>query len=42
VEKLLQHFFNEKEVKKYINHDEAVAYGAAVQTAILQVIFIYY
>jgi heat shock protein 1/8 len=28
VEKLLQHSFNGKEVKKYINHDEAVAYGA--------------
>jgi heat shock protein 1/8 len=42
VEKLLQHFFNGKEVNKYINHDEAVAYCAAVQTAILQVIFIYF
>ena len=42
VEKLLQHFFNGKEVMKYINHDETVAYGSAVLTAILQVSFIYY
>jgi len=32
---LLQEFFNGKEVNKSINPDEAVAYGAAVQAAIL-------
>merc|ERR1712098_822017 len=35
VQKLLQDFFNGKEVNKSINPDEAVAYGAAVQAAIL-------
>merc|ERR1739844_627079 len=35
VQKLLQDFFNGKELNKSINPDEAVAYGAAVQTAIL-------
>ncbi|MCL4140250.1 UNVERIFIED_CONTAM: hypothetical protein GTU68_011735, partial [Idotea baltica] len=33
--KLLQDFFNGKELNKSINPDEAVAYGAAVQAAIL-------
>ena len=32
----LQDFFNGKELNKSINPDEAVAYGAAVQAAILQ------
>ncbi|KAK2998785.1 hypothetical protein RJ639_022913 [Escallonia herrerae] len=35
VQQLLQDFFNGKELCKSINPDEAVAYGAAVQTAIL-------
>merc|ERR1711931_24026 len=35
VQKLLQDFFNGKELNKSINPDEAVAYGAAVQSAIL-------
>jgi len=35
VQKLLQDFFNGKELNKSINPDEAVAYGAAVQAAIL-------
>ena len=35
VQKLLQDFFNGKELTKSINPDEAVAYGAAVQAAIL-------
>ncbi len=36
IQKLLQDFFNGKELNKSINPDEAVAYGAAVQAAILQ------
>ncbi|XP_037787176.1 heat shock 70 kDa protein cognate 4-like [Penaeus monodon] len=36
VQKLLQGFFNGKELNKSINPDEAVAYGAAVQAAILR------
>ncbi|XP_068229260.1 heat shock-related 70 kDa protein 2-like [Palaemon carinicauda] len=36
VQKLLQEFFNGKELNKSINPDEAVAYGAAVQGAILR------
>lgn len=32
---MLQDFFNGKELNKSINPDEAVAYGAAVQAAIL-------
>ena len=36
VQKLLQEFFNGKELNKSINPDEAVAYGAAVQAAILR------
>jgi len=32
----LQDFFNGKELNKSINPDEAVAYGAAVQAAILK------
>ena len=36
VQKLLQDFFNGKELNKSINPDEAVAYGAAVQAAILK------
>jgi len=35
VQILLQEFFNGKELNKSINPDEAVAYGAAVQAAIL-------
>jgi heat shock protein 1/8 len=35
VQQLLQDFFNGKELCKNINPDEAVAYGAAVQAAIL-------
>jgi len=35
VQKLLRDFFNDKELNKSINPDEAVAYGAAVQAAIL-------
>merc|ERR1719239_1166197 len=35
IQKLLQDFFNGKELNKAINPDEAVAYGAAVQAAIL-------
>jgi len=36
VQQLLQEFFNGKELNKTINPDEAVAYGAAVQAAILK------
>lgn len=36
VQRLLQEFFNGKDLNKSINPDEAVAYGAAVQAAILQ------
>jgi len=36
IQKLLQDLFNGKELNKSINPDEAVAYGAAVQAAILQ------
>ncbi|KAM8921370.1 heat shock-related 70 kDa protein 2 [Pelodytes ibericus] len=35
IQKMLQDFFNGKELNKSINPDEAVAYGAAVQAAIL-------
>jgi L1 cell adhesion molecule like protein len=35
VQQLLQEYFNGKELNKSINPDEAVAYGAAVQAAIL-------
>ena len=35
VQKMLQDFFNGKELNKSINPDEAVAYGAAVQAAVL-------
>jgi len=35
VQKMLQDFFHGKELNKSINPDEAVAYGAAVQAAIL-------
>lgn len=35
IQQLLQDFFNGKELCKSINPDEAVAYGAAVQAAIL-------
>ena len=35
VQQLIQHFFNGKELCKSINPDEAVAYGAAVEAAIL-------
>jgi heat shock protein 1/8 len=37
VQKLLQDYFDRKELCKKINLDEAVAYGAAVQAAILSV-----
>ena len=36
IQKLLQDFFDGKELNKSINPDEAVAYGAAVQAAILK------
>ena len=36
VQELLKDFFNGKELNKTINPDEAVAYGAAVQAAILR------
>merc|ERR1712238_69813 len=36
IQKLISDFFNGKELNKSINPDEAVAYGAAVQAAILQ------
>jgi len=36
IQKLLQDYFSGKELNKSINPDEAVAYGAAVQAAILQ------
>ena len=35
IQKLLRQFMNDKELNKSINPDEAVAYGAAVQAAIL-------
>ena len=35
MQKLLEQFFNGKELNKSINPDEAVAFGAAVQAAIL-------
>lgn len=35
IQKLLQDYFNGKELNKSINPDEAVAYGAAVQAAII-------
>ena len=35
IQELLQDFFNGKELNKSINPDEAVAYGAAIQAAIL-------
>ena len=35
IQKMLRDFFNGKELNKSINPDEAVAYGAAVQAAIL-------
>ena len=35
IQKLLQDFFNGKNLNKSINPDEAVAYGAAIQAAIL-------
>ena len=36
VQQMLQDYFNGKELNKSINPDEAVAYGAAVQAAILK------
>jgi heat shock protein 1/8 len=36
VQQLLQEFFNGKDLNKSINPDEAVAYGAASQAAILK------
>lgn len=35
VQQLLQEFFDRKQLNKTINPDEAVAYGAAIQAAIL-------
>jgi L1 cell adhesion molecule like protein len=35
IQKLLQDYFNGKELNKSINPDEAVAYGAAVQAAVI-------
>jgi heat shock 70kDa protein 1/2/6/8 len=35
VQKLLSDFFNGKQLNKSINPDEAMAYGAAIQAAIL-------
>jgi heat shock 70kDa protein 1/2/6/8 len=35
IQKLLQDFFNGKELNRSVNPDEAVAYGAAIQAAIL-------
>ena len=35
VQQLLQEFFDGKQLNKTINPDEAVAYGAAIQAAIL-------
>ncbi|XP_069098643.1 heat shock 70 kDa protein-like [Pleurodeles waltl] len=35
IQKLLQDFFNGRELNKSINPDEAVAYGAALETAII-------
>jgi len=35
VQELLKEFFDGKELNKGINPDEAVAYGAAVQAAVL-------
>ena len=35
IQKLLQDYFNGKELNKSINPDEAVAYGAAIQAAII-------
>ena len=35
IQKMLKEFFNGKEPSKSINPDEAVAYGATVQSAIL-------
>ncbi|MCC7159995.1 MAG: Hsp70 family protein [Ignavibacteria bacterium] len=35
VQQILQDFFNGKELKRSINPDEAVVYGAAVEAAIL-------
>jgi len=35
VQELLQNFYNGKELNKSINPDEAVAYGAAIQAAVL-------
>ena len=37
IQKLITDYFNGKEPNKSINPDEAVAYGAAVQAAILSV-----
>ncbi|CAF4839036.1 unnamed protein product, partial [Rotaria sp. Silwood2] len=36
VHKLLQDFFHGEELHRFVNHDEAVAYGAAVQAAMLK------
>lgn len=35
IQQMLSDFFNGKQLNKQINPDEAVAYGAAVQAAIL-------
>ena len=36
IQEKLSNFFNEKELNKSINPDEAVAYGATVQAALVQ------
>jgi len=36
IQQLLEHFFEGKKLNKSMNPDEAVAYGAAVQAALLQ------
>ncbi|CAF2803631.1 unnamed protein product [Rotaria sp. Silwood2] len=36
VHELLQDFFHDEELHRFVNHDEAVAYGEAVQAAILK------
>eukprot|EP01084_Bolivina_argentea_P011460 21426_1 len=35
IQKMLREYFNDKQLCKSINPDEAVAYGAAIQSAIL-------
>ena len=35
IQQMVQEFFNGKELNKYINPDESVAYGAAIQAAVI-------